>query len=82
MVCLQQNLKAELARQQEAAQKAEAKAAACEQALQSEQSREGSTHALQQVCPHVALALTACSRHPAQRGLCFVPKATQLSCSI
>ena len=37
MVCLQQNLKAELARQQEAAQKAEAKAAACEQALQSEQ---------------------------------------------
>lgn len=47
-----QSLKAELARQQETAQKAEAKAAACEQALNAEQSREGSTHALQQVCLH------------------------------
>ena len=47
--CLLQSLKAELARQQDAAQKAEAKSAASEQALRAEQSREGSTHALQQV---------------------------------
>ena len=49
-MCPRQSLKAELARQQEAAQKAEAKAAACEQALKAEQSRDGSFHALQQVC--------------------------------
>lgn len=54
-VCSLQSLKAELARQQEAAQKAEAKAAACEQTLKAEQSREGSTHALQQVCTPAAL---------------------------
>lgn len=44
-----QSLKAELARQQEAAQKADGRAAAAEQALKAEQGREGSTHAFQQV---------------------------------